>query len=160
VNKSQAAKLVGQRVRLQPAAKHSGVPADDDWLVTTVTDESVTLENVETKRVAVLGFDGIHQYFTDAARTTPTQKCGFLQLHVQVDIAGDGNLSVTPLPPPRATASTLNPLDAETASLAVRQYRSLWTAARAAVAYLLITGDATSQHLRQHRWHGSATRAP
>ncbi len=149
MNKSQAAKLVGQRVRLQPVARHAGLAVDDDWFVAAVADESVTIRHAETKSVAVVGLDGIYSYFTDPSHTTPTQKCGFLQLLVQVDIAADGAVSVTPLPPPRATGPTVNPLDAETARVATQQYRSLWTAARAAVAYLLITGDATSQQVFQ-----------
>jgi hypothetical protein len=102
MNKGHATKLVGQRVRLQPPAKRSGLPVDDDWLIVEVTDVSATMEHADTKRVAIVGLDGIHSYFIDAARTTPTQKYGFLQLHVQVDIAAEGSVNVTPLPPPRA----------------------------------------------------------
>jgi len=149
MNKEQARKLAGQIVRLQPVARRSGRPVDDEWFVVAVAEESVTIQHVETKSVAVVGLDGIFSYFTDPSRTTPTQKCGFLQLLVQVDIAADDAVSVTPLPPPRATGPTVNPLDAETARLATQQYRSLWTAARAAVAYLLITGDATSPQVFQ-----------
>jgi hypothetical protein len=66
---------------------------------------------------------------------------------MQVDIAADGTVSIVPLPPPRATATTASPLDADTARLAAEQYRSLWPGARAAVAHLLIAGDATEQEL-------------
>lgn len=99
--------------------------------------------------MAVIGLDGIHAYFSDPSRSSPTQKCGFLQLHVQVDIAAASTVSVVPLPPPRATSTTSSPFDVETARLAGQQYRSLWKAARAAVAYLLIAGDATSQQVFQ-----------
>ena len=59
-----------------------------------VDDESVTLEHAGTKSAAIVGLDGIYSYFTDPSRTTPTQKCGFLQLLVQVGIAANGTVSV------------------------------------------------------------------
>jgi hypothetical protein len=102
MNKARAAKLVGQVVRLQPAARRAGVLADDDWLVAAVTDESVKLEHTETKTATLVGLDSIHSYQTDPNRDTSSQKYGFLLLHAQVEIAADGTVSVTPLPPPRA----------------------------------------------------------
>jgi hypothetical protein len=125
------------------------VPLDDDWLVVAVSDEAVTIEHTQTKSIAVVGLDGIYSYFTDPARSTPTERCGFLQLHVQVDIAADGSVSVTPLPPPRAIGSVavVDPLEAETARLAAQQYRSLWLAARATIRHLLTAGDATEQQV-------------
>src|SRR5262245_7152737 len=110
MNRGQAGKLVGQRVRFQPPARHSGVPLDDDWLVAALSEETITLEHVATKRIALVGLDGIHQYFTDAARTGPTQKFGFLQLHVQVDVGANGTVNVVPLPPPRVATPAPNPL--------------------------------------------------
>ena len=114
VNKGRLAKSIGSHCRLDPAAKGPrGQPQDDDWLVKNVTDDSCTLENTRTEATAVLGIDHIHSWLSDPERTTPTQRYGFLQLHVDVKIATTGRVSVTPLPPPRAagpTAPTLNPL--------------------------------------------------
>lgn len=105
MNKSKStAQWLGQRVRLVPPARRSGVAVDDDWLVVRVSDESVTLEHAPTKSVAVVGFDGIQSYQSDQDRCTSTERCGFLLLHVQVNIGPDGKASVTPLPPPRAAA--------------------------------------------------------
>jgi hypothetical protein len=77
---------------------------DDDWTVVAVSDEAVTMEHTRTMSIALVGLDGIYSYFMDPARSTPTARCGFLQLHVQVNVAADGRVSVTPLPPPRALA--------------------------------------------------------
>lgn len=101
MNKDKLRQSVGQRLRLQPVATHAGVPVDDDWLVVEATKTFIKLQHATTAIIATIGVDGVNGYFTDASRTTPTQIFGFLQLHVQVAVAANGTVDVTPLPPPR-----------------------------------------------------------
>jgi hypothetical protein len=138
---------VGQRVRLQPPARRSGIAVDDDWLVIDVADESVKLEHSGMRDVAVLGLDGIRAYFSDPQRNTPTQKYGWLQLLVQVDIASDGRVNLAPLSLQALNSPVVNPLETDSGKLAAQRYRSLWTAGKAAVAYLLVCGAATEQQV-------------
>jgi hypothetical protein len=148
MNKGQASKAwVGQKIRLQPPARRSGVAADDDWLVVALDDDSVTLEHARTRAAAVVGFDCIRAYFSEPGRNTLTQKYGCLQLLVQVDITPDGKVSTTPLPLQALTSPVVNPLQTDAGQLAAQRYRSLWTAARAAVAYLLVAGASTEQQV-------------
>lgn len=114
VNKDKLATSLGHRVRLQPPARG---PADrvfdDDWCIKDVTKAFIEIENLRTSDTAKVGLDAIYTYFTDPSRTTAAHSYGFLQLHAQVRISPDGAITVTPLPPPRASATPsaeLNPL--------------------------------------------------
>jgi hypothetical protein len=123
---------------------------DDDWLVTSVNNEAVTVENHKTGSIAALGLDHIHSYLTDPARSSAAQKHEFRRLHVQVEISGNGVVSVTPPPPGGAVATTIrSPLEAETARVAADKYGGLraWPAARAAIRHLLVVGDSTEQQV-------------
>ncbi|MBI3493809.1 MAG: hypothetical protein HY047_18835 [Acidobacteria bacterium] len=149
MKKNQLAKSVGRLVKLQPAANGPlGEPIDEDWRVADVTDDAVVLEHVQSKSIAHVGLDGVFSYLTDAhGRRTSTEKRGFLQLLMQITIAADGAVRVTPLAPPRITPSVPSPLDVETARLAKQQYDSFWPAARGAIRALLIAGDMTGQQV-------------
>src|ERR1700674_1992616 len=148
MNKGQASRTwVGQKVRLQPPARRSGVIVDDDWLALFVDDESLTLEPAGMQALAIVGLDGIRAYFSEPSRNTPTQTYGWFQLLVQVDITPDGKVSTTPLPLQALTSPVVNPLQTDAGQLATQRYRALWTAARAALAYLLIAGGSTEQQV-------------
>jgi hypothetical protein len=146
VNKAEARKLVGQCVRLQPSARRVGLPLDDDWLVVAADDESLTLEHATTA-VAVLGLDGIRSYFSDPSRNTSNRKHGWLQLLVQVDITSEGKISIVPLTLQALTTPPASLRETEAGRLAAERYRSLWTTARAAIAYLSVVGSATEQQV-------------
>jgi hypothetical protein len=118
-----------------------------DWLVVVVDDESVVVEHDGVR--GAIGLDGVRAYFSDPNRDTPTQKFGWLQLLVQVDVTSDGRFEIAPLPLGALSQPPANPLDTDTGRLAAQQYRSLWPAGRAAIAHLLIAGDATSQQVFQ-----------
>jgi hypothetical protein len=145
MNKDGLRKMQGHYVRLQPPATQVGLPVDDDWIIADCTDNAVQLRHATSSAVAIVGYDGVYSYFSDPARTTPQRNSGFLQLLVNVDIKNDGKTNVVPIPPPRLSSpsgtQSRNPLDADIARLAERDYRSLWLGARAAIKYLLIVGD-------------------
>jgi hypothetical protein len=102
MNKSQLKNLHGQVVRLQPPAKGGrGDERDDDWTVEVLGTDAVKLVNTRSGQSAVIGADHIYSYFTDASRTTTTNRYGFLQLHSQVVIR-NSDASVEPLRPPRS----------------------------------------------------------
>ena len=102
MNKSQLKNLHGQVVRLQPPAKGGrGDERDDDWTVEVLGTDAVKLVNSRSGQSAVIGADHIYSYFTDASRTTTTNRYGFLQLHSQVVIRNN-DASVEPLRPPRS----------------------------------------------------------
>jgi hypothetical protein len=94
MNKHEAAKWKGQRVRLRPAARGPALSRDDEWLVTDVSDDAVRVEHVSRKHVALIGLDGVHSYQSDPGSSAPEQKRGFLLLHVQVEVTGDGSVGV------------------------------------------------------------------
>ena len=152
MNKSQLPKSVGHIVRLQPAAQGPlGETLDEDWRITRVSEDAVTLTHIASKSIAHVGLDSVFGYQTDAhAQRVPTEKRGFLQLLMQIAFSSDGRVTVTPLPPPRIPAAVQHPLDAETARLAKRQYDSFWPAARGAIRALLVAGDMTSQQVFQY----------
>ena len=115
MNKDQAKKLDGHMVRLQPPARGpQNETCDDDWLVRVLSDDTLQLINTSRSGSLMLGVDHIFSYFTDAARSTPALRFGFLQLLSQVQIAKDGQVTAAPLPPPRtagqAPAPSFDPL--------------------------------------------------
>jgi len=152
VQKGQATKWVGWLVRLQPSARRLGVALDGDWLVRRVDEHAIVIMHIATEAVAVIGFDGIHAFFSDPGRDSGDQKHGWLQLNVEIEVTSEGRVNVIPLPPPRASdnRTATKPLKEATRSLAARQYGSLWLNARAALGYLLVAGDATTQDVLRH----------
>lgn len=132
MNKSQLAKSVGHVVKLQPVARgRLGESIDDDWTISAMDDDSVTLEHLSTKAVARVGLDAVYSYMTDVHnRRAPTDKRGFLQLLVQITIDTNGAVRVAPLPPPRTVEAAPSPLEAETARIAKTQYYAFWSSAR------------------------------
>src|SRR4051812_279240 len=102
MNKSQLQKLVDHVVRMQPIALGAnGSPVDDDWRITSVSEDAIDLTNERTGATTVMGLDGVYSYFSDPARSTSSQRHGTLQLHMQVRLLKDGRALAKPLPPPR-----------------------------------------------------------
>lgn len=146
------ARSVGYVVKLQPTASGpAGVTLDDDWLIASVGDDAVTLEQVKTKSLAHVGLDSVFGFVTDAhGRMTPNEKRGFLQLLVQIAIQGDGSVNVKPIPPPRIATASPSPLAEQTERQARKEYYSLWSSARGAIRALLVAGDMTGEQVFQY----------
>jgi hypothetical protein len=92
MNKSALKKSFNSHVRLRPMAKRfygaNGFqlpPVDDDWWMGEDSD-GVRITNTATGHVAVLGFDQVHHYSTDAARG---KGHGVLTLNAQLHIGGN-----------------------------------------------------------------------
>ena len=77
MNRQQLKKTEGQRVRLQlPATGPRGEVLDDDWIVRRVTDDAVELVHTERNAVTAVGLDHVSSYFSDATRSTDSQRYG------------------------------------------------------------------------------------
>lgn len=93
MNKDKLKKNIYHRVRLRPIAKRiNGLielnPIDDDWIIEQITDDGVTIKNMRTDHIKLLGFDHIHHYTSDPGRDFDGFKHGFLTLTVQLYIDG------------------------------------------------------------------------
>jgi len=101
LNKGKLRKLIGKRVKLDPAAVAvNGKCLDDNWIVADVADDQIALENERTHVTAILGLDAVYSFFDDPAPSTST--VGTLQLHSQITVYPDDLVRVRPLPPPKA----------------------------------------------------------
>ena len=103
MNKDQVKKLAAFRVRIRPIALRPNnnrelPPVDDDWTVSELTAEKITLTNLRTGHCATLGLDHIHSFLSDPARDQSGIKYGFLQLRVQLSLLPH-TLNIEPLPP-------------------------------------------------------------
>jgi hypothetical protein len=149
MKKGQASKTwVNQRVRFHPPARRSGVPVDDDWIVTAVEDDSVTFRHVGLASVTVVALDGIRSYFSDRNRDTADQQYGMLDLWIQVDITPEGEIKVAPLAKAYTSVPPSDPMDTPSGRIAAKQYQGLPRNWKGALAYLLFVGRATDQQLR------------
>ena len=93
-------------VRLRPMAKFHSLDQfgqsqiqykDHDWTIRSIQEEEIEIINNATNHVATLGYDHIHQYTTDPARSKhDDRKHGFLLLHVQIHIE-DRSLRIEPI---------------------------------------------------------------
>jgi hypothetical protein len=109
MNLASLRKATGQRVQLVPVACRLDPTIDDAWLVTSTSDNLVTLQNPRTGHVATLGQDHIHHYTSNPSLTQATGIThGFFTLNVQVYLQLD-KVSVVPtgrpgerVPPPPA----------------------------------------------------------
>lgn len=109
VSKSKLAKCIHHRVRLRPPARRfRGVTElrimDDDWLLQEVEDQQVSIRNIRTDHVAVLGFKQIADYVADPKREFDGLRHGFLELRVQVFLRGP-ELVIEPRPSSARAAS-------------------------------------------------------
>src|SRR5215469_7823235 len=100
MNKEQIKKSLGHRVRIRPIAKQfDGTKAlplmDDDWIIRRV-DDDVELSNMRTGHAAILGFDHIFSYMSEPGRDSGGIKYGFLQLRIQLSLAGK-DVKIEPL---------------------------------------------------------------
>ena len=93
MNKSQMKKNAWSHVRLRPVAKRfNGAdgpqlpPVDDDWMITSVGDNGVSISNNHTGHGTMLGWDQIHHWSTDPDRGG---RNGFLTLNTQINIGGN-----------------------------------------------------------------------
>lgn len=151
MNKAMLGRSKGQTVRLQPPAigAYGGI-LDEDWVISDVSDDVVTLQHVRTGHHLRLGHDSIYSYQVDAhGQQSPEAKRGFLIIRMRI-VVGDQGISVTPFPPPGITVTNLSPLDAETSKIAKEEYDPLWPVAKGAVRALLISGDMTDQQMLNH----------
>src|SRR6185369_3136735 len=102
VTKTKLAKCIHHRVRLRPPARRfRGVTElrimDDDWLLQEVEDQQVSIRNIRTDHVAVLGFKQIADYVADPKREFDGLRHGFLELRVQLFLRGT-ELVIEPRP--------------------------------------------------------------
>jgi len=65
---------------------------DDDWLIQEVTDAYVSLQNLRTQHMTMLGLDHTHSFTSDPQRDIGGLKHGFLALHVQLTVTPKGVL--------------------------------------------------------------------
>jgi hypothetical protein len=116
MNWAQFKKNIGMRVQLEPVAcrldanGHQLPDENDDWIVTTISDEDVvSLQNIRTGHVAQLGKDHIYDFRSNPGRSTAGVVYGFLVLKMQLFLQGP-NLWLRPngkpgeRMPPHATA--------------------------------------------------------
>jgi hypothetical protein len=94
MNWNQFQKNVGMRMLIEPPAcrlsdaGHVLPESHDEWLIESISGETVKLRNLISDHVAVLGKDHLYSFHTDPSRTTDDVKAGFLSLKVQVFIQG------------------------------------------------------------------------
>src|SRR4051812_23881521 len=101
MNKTELRKSVGVHVQLRPAAlDRDGRVLDYDWIIGSTTNDSVRIDMVGYGYTVALGWDHIYSFLTNPERNRGGQRFGFLQLHVQLTVAGN-EVSIEPLPPPK-----------------------------------------------------------
>jgi hypothetical protein len=95
MNKDQMKNNVGKRVLLQPPARRlqldglvQAAPPDDWWLVEEVTPAGVKISDPGSGHFRVLRYDHIHKFTSD--QPLDGFERGFLTLHVQLVVQGDG----------------------------------------------------------------------
>lgn len=104
MNKDQLIKNVGILVRLRPISRSRGplgddlAGMDDEWLIQKVEEQGVSLSNIRTGHLALLGFDHIHSYISNPMDNAGGRKHGFLQLRVRMCLHGK-QLEIELLPP-------------------------------------------------------------
>lgn len=102
MNKAQLKKSVGCYLQLRPVPRtRDGAVIDDDWVLSSVTDDRLELHNIPFGYVATLGTDHVYSFMTNPARDAGGVKHGFLSLHVQLILDGP-NVRIEPHPPPRS----------------------------------------------------------
>jgi hypothetical protein len=151
MNKEMLTRSKGQTVRLQPSAVGArGELLDEEWVISDVSEDVVTLQHLQTGHHARLGCDSIYSYQVDAhGQQSPTEKRGFLMIRMRIVVGAQG-ISVTPFLPPGITVTNPSPLDAEISRIAKQEYDLLWPVAKGAVRALLIAGDMTDQQMLNH----------
>ena len=107
MNKTALKKNLHTQVRIRPMAKrYMGdselEPLDDDWLIENVGNDGVRIKNIRTHHGTVLGYDHIHHFTSDPARSAHGIKYGFLTLNVQIHIGGNRLWIEPPLRPGEA----------------------------------------------------------
>lgn len=147
MNKEQLRKSNGQHVRLQPHARRAGVTLTDHWLLADVDDRAAHLEHVAGKFKVLVGVDSVKSYTSDPNSDTPDRKCGWLELLVQIDVSVDGSTDVTPLRLDSRGVPAVGPLETSSGQLVAKRYRVLPRSQRAAVAYVLMVGQATERQV-------------
>jgi hypothetical protein len=109
MNLEQLKKNVGYRVQLLPVAcrlneRNCELPSIDyDWIIETVTEGGVAINNTVTKHGILLGKDHIHHFASNPSRDSGGIRYGFLILNVQVCLKRD-EIWVTPNAKPGETA--------------------------------------------------------
>lgn len=105
MNKSQLKKNEGFRVKLRPPPQsRDGHIVDRDWVITSVEDDRVRLDEPVAGYSFPLGLDSIYSFATNPKLDTPAIRNGFLVLHAQIIL--DGNtVHVEPFLAPRAPNS-------------------------------------------------------
>jgi hypothetical protein len=95
MNKEQMKNNVGKRVLPQPPARRlqldglvQAAPPDDWWLVEEVTPAGVKISDPGSGHFRVLRYDHIHKFTSD--QPLDGFERGFLTLHVQLVVQGDG----------------------------------------------------------------------
>lgn len=90
MNRDFLRKNIGYRMQLIPTAcrlddqKRELPPIADEWIVESVTEETIQLSNPRTAHVLTLGMDHVHSFTSNPASSRGEIKHGFLKLHVQV----------------------------------------------------------------------------
>ncbi|WP_156954348.1 hypothetical protein [Paraburkholderia acidipaludis] len=95
MNWNQFQKNIGMRVRIEPPAcrlndaGHILPESHEEWLIESISADTINLRNLTSNHVAELGKDHVYDYRSDPSRTKGDVKYGFLILKVQVFMQGD-----------------------------------------------------------------------
>ena len=102
MNKAYLKKSIGVKVQLRPVpVARDGQPFRHDWIVRSVDESKVILDEPASGYSKVLGIDHVYSFMTDPGRDFDGIRHGFLLLHVQLILDGL-HVHIEPLPPPRA----------------------------------------------------------
>jgi hypothetical protein len=89
MNKPYLKKSVGAHVQLRPVPRtRQGEALDQDWIVRSVDDEFIRLDEPALGYTKKLGLDHVHSFMSNPDRDRPPLRYGFLRLHVQLIIDG------------------------------------------------------------------------
>lgn len=101
MNWNQFQKNIGMRMLIEPPpcqlsdAGHVLPESHDEWLIESVSADTVKLRNLASNHAAELGKDHIYDYRSDPSRTKGDIRAGFLVLKVQIFLQGQ-NVWVRP----------------------------------------------------------------